>query len=237
MWGDADNVKFISTPYQHVSRGDAQLLPVVPDILSFGAATACAAGTVPRLMIDQDVEDGEPLPPPVGRYDAPDAQTGAASALKNRDQLHQPSPALSGVRHRGHKRPFNQQQRQHHHQHHHHRHQPLQQQLARPIAKRVWRRAHAPNEKQHNNGSVSTLVDVDMSQPQPLKRAATCSGGKIRHQTDSCIRAKIDAPSADAKLSVWLTGKIAAIGKITVAQLRMDIMLSKELVCSHSPVT
>jgi hypothetical protein len=40
MWGDADNVKFISTPYQHVSRGDAQLLPVVPDILSFGAATA-----------------------------------------------------------------------------------------------------------------------------------------------------------------------------------------------------
>jgi hypothetical protein len=38
-------------------------------------------------------------------------------------------------------------------------------------------------------------------------------------------------------LNVWLTGKIAAIGKITVAQLRMDIMLSKELVCSHSPVT
>jgi hypothetical protein len=36
------------------------------------------------------------------------------------------------------------------------------------------------------------------------------------------------------------TGKIAAIGKIgkiTVTQLRMDIMLSKELVCSHSPVT
>jgi hypothetical protein len=46
---------------------------------------------------------------------------------------------------------------------------------------------------------------VDMSQPQPLKRAATCSGGKIRHQTDSCIRAKIDAPSANAKLNAWLT--------------------------------